>query len=134
LFSGARNKPTYNANIDVEQVNGRKARIQKATEYVLRTMQRENGAKPIIFVMDAPRRDIYAGTLEDSSVVWLNELLKVTCETVGFHFVDLTHEFSRRFAANRVHFESEFDWHWNEAGHLTAAGELHKQLRALGLI
>lgn len=134
LFSNKRSKQTYNANIDVEQVNASKARIQRVTEYVLRTMQHENGNKPIVFMMDAPRRDIYAGTLEDSSVVWLNELLKVTCETVGFHFVDLTHEFSRKFAANRVPFESEFDWHWNEAGHSAAAGELHKQLRALGLI
>ncbi|MCS6263357.1 MAG: SGNH/GDSL hydrolase family protein [Nitrospira sp.] len=134
LFSGIRNKPTYNANIDVEQVNARKARIQRATEYVLRTLQRENGTKPVIFVMDAPRRDIYAGTLGNSTVVWLNQLLKTTCETVGFYFVDLTHEFSRHFAANHVHFESEFDWHWNETGHLTAAGELHRKLDALRLI
>ena len=134
LFKGARTKPTYNANIDVEQVNARKARIQKATEYVLGTLQRENGEKPVIFMMDAPRRDIYAGTLENSSVAWLNQLLKATCETVGFHFIDLTHEFSREFAANRVHFESEFDWHWNETGHFAAAHELHRALVALRLI
>jgi len=134
LFSGRRNKPTYNANIDVEQVNARKAHIQKATEYVLGALQRENGEKPVIFMMDAPRRDIYAGTLEDSDVFWLNRLLKTTCETVGFHFIDLTHEFSREFAANRVHFESEFDWHWNETGHFAAAHELHRALVALRLI
>jgi len=134
LFSGKRNKPTYNANIDVEQVNFRKARIQKATEYVLRTLQRENAGKPIVFMMDAPRRDIYADTLQESDVIWLNRLLKTTCDTVGVHFIDLTDEFSRRFARTRVHFESEYDWHWNEMGHLTAAGELHNRLGALGLI
>ncbi len=101
---------------------------------MLGTLQRENGEKPVIFMMDAPRHDIYAGTLEHSTVVWLNLLLKTTCETVGFHFVDLTAEFSRQFEANRVHFESEFDWHWNETGHLTAAHELHRALGALRLI
>jgi len=134
LFSGARNKPVYNANIEVEQVKARKARIQKATEYVLWTLRRENGGKPVIFIMDAPRRDIYAGTLEGSNVVWLNQLLKSTCQTAGFHFIDLTEEFSRMFNARHTHLESEFDWHWNEAGHFAAAQELHRSLVALGLI
>lgn len=134
LFSSKRTQQTYNANIDVEQANASKVRIQKATEYVLRTMQHENGSKPIIFMMDAPRRDIYAGTLKNSSVIWLNELLRAACEAVGVHFIDLTDEFSRQFGVTRVHFESEYDWHWNEMGHLTAAGELHNRLGALGLI
>jgi hypothetical protein len=58
-------------------------------------------------------------------VLWLNELLRKKCEQYGFDIVDLTEEFARLFEAQHVHFESEYDWHWNEYGHKAAARKLY---------
>ena len=124
----------YNANVDAEKVTSQRRRISKVTDYVLSTLKREMGDIPVMFLIDAPRRDIYAGTLRESSVAWLNEHLKNQCEKFQFRFIDLTDEFSRIFDVTRIQFESEFDWHWNERGHLAAAFEVYRKLEALGLI
>jgi hypothetical protein len=134
LFSNDKSNSHYNANIDVEQVKSKNGRIQKATDYVLTTLQREQGGTPILFLIDAPRKDIYEGRIDQSDVLWLHQLLRNRCERSGFYFVDLTEEFSRLFQANHVRFESEYDWHWNERGHLTAARVLQRKLEQLGLI
>lgn len=134
LFSSAPPSPRYNANIDVDQVKLRQARIEKATDYVLTTLRREHGEIPILFLIDAPRRDIYEGRTGQSDVLWLHHLLRNRSERLGFHVVDLTDEFSRLFQAHRVRFESDYDWHWNERGHLTAARVLQAELKQRRLI
>jgi hypothetical protein len=134
LFSLITNRPAHNANIDVNVAKSLKRRIQKATDYVLSTMKRENNDIPTVFLMDAPRKDIYAGTMNESNVRWLNELLAEECEQFGFPFIDLTDEFTRSFRAEHIHFESKYDGHWNEKGHQVAALALHDRLRTLGVL
>lgn len=127
-------KPSFNANIDPEQVSVRAARIQRATEHVLETFRRESGGRPVLFVMDAPRRDIYAGTMETSSVRWLNEMMNGECAKQGLPFIDLTGAFTHEFAVDHQRFESEFDWHWNEHGHRIAAREVLQGLQRFHLL
>ncbi len=134
LFTSNASTPSYNANIDVEQVAAQKAKIGRATAYVLETLVQEYRGKSVIVMMDAPRHDIYADTLERSTVRWLNELLRNSCESVGIPFIDLTEGFLRQYRAEHVHFETEWDWHWNQNGHLTAARQLRKRLAELRLI
>lgn len=134
LISSIRTSPEYNANIDVNKVRSHNSRIQKVTDYVLSTLKRENSGKPVVFMIDAPRRDIYAGTMSESNIRWLNELLKEKTAQFGFYFIDLTDEFTRVFKAEHVHLESKYDWHWNEKGHQAAANALHSKLRALQLV
>jgi hypothetical protein len=134
LFAPKAPHERYNANVDTERVASQRRRISKVTDYVLSTLKREMGGIPVMFLIDAPRRDIYAGTLRESSVAWLNEHLKNQCEKFQFRFIDLTNEFSRIFEVTRIPFESEFDWHWNERGHLAAAFEVYRKLGMFGLM
>lgn len=133
LFAPKTLPERYNANVDTENVASQRRRISKVTDYVLSTLKREMGDIPVMFLIDAPRQDIYAGTLGESNVVWLNEHLKNQCQKFQFRIIDLTNEFSRIFDVTRTRFESEFDWHWNERGHLAAAFEVYRKLGMFGL-
>jgi hypothetical protein len=130
LTAGQQNKK-YNANIDVDKAKFLKERIRKAIDYIHRTIIRENNGKPVVFLMDAPRRDIYNGTLSESNVRWMNDLLEEKTAQYGLPFVDLSDEFRRLFEAEKVHFEWESDYHWNEDGHQVAAYALYRKLRTL---
>jgi len=127
-FRGKKKNPEHNANIDVQEVYYHESGIKQVTDYVLKTLQHENRGKSVVFLIDAPRRDIYAGTLGQSNVFWLNELLIRKCGEFGFDVIDLTGEFAKLFEAHHVHFESQYDGHWNEYGHKTAARKLYDHL------
>jgi hypothetical protein len=83
--------------------------------------------------MDAPRRDIYKGTMSESNVRWMNELLEGMTAQYELPFVDLSDGFKRLFEAEHVHFEWENDYHWNEKGHQVAATQLYRKLKTLQL-
>ncbi|NGZ95508.1 MAG: hypothetical protein CV089_05135 [Nitrospira sp. WS110] len=131
LSSTKQNNAKYNANIDVDKAKSLKDSIRKATDYVLATMIRENGGTPMVFLMDAPRKDIYNGTTSESNVRWMHELLEEKTAQYGIALVDLSDEFKSLFEAEKVHFESEYDNHWNENGHRVAAYALYRKLRTL---
>lgn len=130
LKSGLSAHRIYNANIDVQKTQALHDRIEQATEYILGTLKREHEKTPVLLLIDAPRKDLYAHTLNESNVRWLNELLMHQAARFGFLFVDLTHEFGKVFHTEHVHLESEYDWHWNEAGHKAAAQAVFQALQA----
>ncbi len=127
-------KASFNANIDPDQVGVRAGRIQRATEYLLRKFKEESHGRPVLFVMDAPRKDVYEGTMGTSSVRWLNDMMKAECERHRLPFIDLTEVFTRQFLIDHRRFESEFDWHWNEHGHQVAARAVLQGLQRLHLL
>jgi hypothetical protein len=131
LTASEQNNEKYNANIDVDKAKSLKKSIRKATDYVVRTIVQENNGKPVVFLMDAPRRDIYKGTMSESNVRWINELLEEETARYGLTLVDLSDEFKRLFETENIHFESEYDFHWNENGHRVAAYALYRKLGAL---
>jgi hypothetical protein len=123
---------TYNANVDPIEVRNRENHIRYASNYVLKRLQMENKGRPIIFLIDAPRQDIYSDTIANSKLLWLHELLLTQCREFGFDLIDLTDEFSRLFHLNHVRFETEYDGHWNEYGHKIVASQLYN--RAIPLL
>jgi hypothetical protein len=123
----------YTANIPVDQVREAGELIRAATFWIVRRAREENPGRTVIFVMDAPRADLYAGRLDASGVRWLNELVAEACRESGVAFVDLTHRFGRIFARDGTRFESDVDSHWNEAGHREVAQALLHELRRLGV-
>lgn len=84
--------------------------------------------KNIIPVIDAPRNDIYENTLGESKSIWMNRLLEEKCRQYGLYFIDLTDLFRELYAADGVKFQSEYDAHWNEHGHMAAAEVLFKRI------
>jgi hypothetical protein len=102
--------------------------IVKAVDYIVRKMRAEDSGKELIFLLDAPRRDIYRGTLHESEVLWMNKLIKQLCEYYNCKYVDLTEPFLKSYEKNKVKFNSDYDYHWNEEGHKLAAEHLYQSL------
>jgi hypothetical protein len=110
-----------------------KAALEGAMDYVLKALTREYGSTPILLLIDAPRKYLYADTVNTSNVRWLNDLTKEKSAQYGFHFLDLTDEFMKVFRSKCVQLESKYDWHWNQTGHEAAANALYGKLQSLSL-
>lgn len=121
----------FNANIDVNSVTPLRETIRALTTYLVEKI-RDESAGCVVFMMDAPRRDIYRGTLGSSNVIWMNRLLGDACGEAGVAFLDLTEVFGRDYGQYHVKFNSDIDSHWNSRGHEVAGDALASFLRASG--
>jgi hypothetical protein len=129
-----REKATFVANVPVEELSAQRAAIREATSWIVERIRKENPNRDVIFLMDAPRADLYAGTLETSPVGWLSGVLAEACRAQGIAFVDLAEPFARAHARDGTRFESEVDAHWNAAGHRVAALALASALVKSGVV
>jgi hypothetical protein len=127
-------KVTYNANINVGQVIRESGDIKIATNYLVKTIKQENKNSKIIFMIDAPRMDIYLHQLKKSNVIWMNHLLQKICKKNNVGFLDLTKPFYDDYVRHHKRFNSPYDYHWNQYGHKMAARALLAYLNSSGLI
>jgi hypothetical protein len=123
-----RSTDNFNANIDVKKVMVNREIIKNATFFLIKKIREENPDKELVFMIDAPRKDIYSGTIHNSGVLWLHDVLKDACAQNNCHFIDLTKPFSEKFNKDGIKFNSDYDGHWNEIGHKTAAQVLYDNL------
>ena len=123
------NEDQYESNIKVTDVIENRGKIIKATDYLIKTIHKENRDKRIIFIFDAPRKAIYNNSLNESNVRWLNEMMEASCKKYSVGYIDLTQLIQKDYKANNIKFNSEFDYHWNEYGHEFVASVLHEYLR-----
>ncbi|MBK7338788.1 MAG: SGNH/GDSL hydrolase family protein [Saprospirales bacterium] len=107
----------FNANVEVAKLLENKDAIDKAVGYILAKIKEENPGKKIIFIMDAPREDIYKGRLAESNVMFLHDILKDHCQKNGFVYHDLTQPMQEDYLKNKTRFNPELDAHWDEYGH-----------------
>lgn len=121
-----------NANVQVDRVARSRPGIEEVTRLVVERIRNENRDRRLIFMMDAPRLDLYAGQLEESNVRWLNDLLRDEVERAGVPFVDLRERFSETYRRTGVRFESPYDSHWNAFGHAEVACALLEKLVEIG--
>lgn len=121
-------KRNYAANVDVDAVKARRAEVEEVTRYLVRKIRDENGGRAVLFMVDAPRSDLYEGNLAGSRVAWLNELLQSACEESACPCLDLTAAFKAHWDAHHEHFEWPIDGHWNALGHEVAARALWQEL------
>jgi lysophospholipase L1-like esterase len=119
---------TYAANVDVEAVEAQRANISTATRYVLKALKAE-GRIPLLLVVDAPHRDVYAGTLKASPVRWMNELVKEQANALSIPLIDLTDAFAAQYEQDGQPFDFPHDSHWNAHGHAVAAQAIATKLR-----
>jgi hypothetical protein len=124
----------FAANVPVDVLDENRELVRRATEFVVSRIVEENGGRTLLFMMDAPRLDLYAGNPAGSPVFWLNELLAETCRRHGIPFIDLSDAFSEEFRRTGERFESAIDAHWNEVGHREAARALARALDELGVL
>jgi len=132
LTSG-RDRRRFAANIDVDRTWDNRRLIEGATEHVVARARRENPDKEIVFVIDALRQDIYAGRKPAGQLFWLHQALRDAANANSCHFLDLNEAFREYYLAEGTRLDFEFDGHWNEAGHATAARGLLDYLRESGI-
>jgi hypothetical protein len=118
----------FNANVDVESVQANRHIIEEATFFLVSQLKKENPNTKLVFMIDAPRNDIYSGTVERSDVLWMHDILRSACVQYECRFVDLTGPFTEKFKTDHVKFNSDLDSHWNEVGHRVAAEVLYDNL------
>ena len=122
----------FEANIAADKVIKNKDRIFEVTDHLVSTIRDENSGRRIIFVFDAPKGEVYTDTLDNSRVLWLNEMMKGICSTYDMEFLDLTPLMLEDFRANGKKFTSELDGHWNEYGHEFVADAIYDYLKNSG--
>ncbi|MEP6731458.1 MAG: SGNH/GDSL hydrolase family protein [bacterium] len=128
LRNEASGENQWNANTDPRALLREEPLIRRSLAAIMRTVRAENPGTRIIYMMDAPRRDIYAGTLATSNLRWLTQMVRETAEANGSEFVDLTPTFAEYWSAQHRILNDPGDYHWNQTGHRLAAEAL---LRAL---
>jgi hypothetical protein len=115
------------ANIDVGVAEAHRREIDRAVRYVVSRLRAENPRAEILFVMDAPRDAMYAGT--PSRVRWLTDLLRDAAGSNGCRFLDLTPAFTADWARAHQRLEFANDWHWNERAHRIVSEQILAALR-----
>jgi len=109
-------------------------KIAPAIEWILQRIRDENPELPILFLMDGPRRAIYAGDAQKSPAYWMHEVVAGAASKAGVEFADLTAIFTELHIASGEVFNSYEDYHWNERGHTIAADTVETHLRQLGVL
>jgi hypothetical protein len=116
-------------NVAVSDVVDKKDSLQAVTHYLLGKIKSELVGKQIIFIMDAPRWNIYKGDIESAKVSWLNQMVSVECNQLGLPFIDLTPSMAADYAKNKKRFETDYDGHWAEYGHQFVASTLYNYFK-----
>jgi hypothetical protein len=116
-------------NVPVSDMMNKKDSIRRVTAYLLGRIKAELGGKEIIFVMDAPRQNIYHNDLAASKVAWLNETVGGYCKDLGMDFIDLTPYMEEDYKKNQTHFESKYDNHWSQYGHQFVANVVYNYFK-----
>jgi hypothetical protein len=124
----------FDANIDIGEFLANREIIQDSTVFLIRKIREENPNKEILYLLDGPRKSIYSGEIDKSDVLWIHEIVKYACLQANSHFIDLTEAFTEKFTKDHVKFNSDYDGHWNEIGHKTAAHVLYENLNRLDIV
>jgi hypothetical protein len=104
----------------------------KAANYIAQRMAEDHPGKPIIFVIDGPRSDIYQGKVAQSPP--LVNLMRTACRDSNEFVLDLTPIWQQRYASSRRKFNFDHDYHWNAYGHQVCAEAIGDFLREKKLI
>jgi hypothetical protein len=125
------NPGQFYGNVDVKGLERNRDRIVRATDYLVDRIAGENPGTRIVFMMDAPRLEIYEGKGGHGRLAWLYEVMRDACERNGAQFVDLTEPFRRSYERDHAALNFPNDYHWNSVGHEVAAEALAKALNGL---
>lgn len=118
----------FYGNVDVVELQRHREVVERATFMLVEQIRRENPDTEILFMIDAPRVEIYEGKPGEGRLAWVHQLLRSACERSGCRYLDLTGPFRERYARDHVPFNFPNDYHWNTVGHALAAEVLDAAL------
>lgn len=122
-------KKEVEMNVAVSDVVDKKDSLIAVTKYLLSKIKTELAGKEVIFIMDAPRQNIYKGDLASAKVSWLNQMVSQQCRDMGMPFIDLTPLMATDYEKNKKKFETQYDNHWAEYGHEFVASVLYNYFK-----
>jgi hypothetical protein len=92
-----------------------------AIQHFFNNLEQFFSDKPVILILDGDRRSIYKDELERpkdiNENIWFNEMIKQSYEHSFITLIDLHSIFFNEWKVNKSHFNSTYDYHWNEKGH-----------------
>jgi hypothetical protein len=110
------------------------AKIYEAADYIMQKLVEENPRKPHVFLVDAPRRDIYSGREMSRDLRWMHKVVADLVKRYHFLLVDLSEPFREQYSKQKIRFDSDYDYHWNSDGHKYAAEVLYRKLIEFGIV
>lgn len=100
-----------------------------ATDYIIGKFMEENcGKRRVIFMMDAPRLNIYQRNKEQNLLLRLETILEESCRKHGAEFLSLSPYFESEYAQHKQRFDNDRDMHWNPYAHSLIADWLYNYL------
>jgi len=123
----SRKSIAYAGNTDASASPERVADSQAAVDYFLRELPRHAGlpASRILFVVDAPRPDLYAARATEPERRSYFDLMRryflTRAADFGYEAIDMQPRFKARHQLDGARFEFPNDGHWNAVGHEEAA-------------
>jgi hypothetical protein len=119
----------FEMNVAVKDIIDKKDSLSAVAAYLFGAIKKELGNKEVIFVMDAPRQNIYSGDLAHAKVAGLNRMVDSLCKQQNFPFIDLTPYMEADYKKNGKKFESKFDNHWDYYGHQIVADAVYSYFK-----
>ncbi len=120
------NKELINAS---DSIDGDRVKHSKcAVDEFFKRLPLESGLleKDILFVIDAPRLEIYNHKNRTTFFKVLREYFIKKAENLGYEVIDMDPAFSSEYNANGKKFEFDIDYHWNKIGHYVVYSEIIK--------
>lgn len=127
FLNSQKDRSTINANIYLDQLGNEK--VYQGMDYVVEQFKQDFPNTKVVFMMDAPREDIYKGKLSDSNVLFLEHRFKESCTKNGLAFIPLSPLFEADYQTNAKKFNSPYDGHWNPYAHDLIANHLFDFLK-----
>ena len=92
-----------------------------AIQHFFNNLEQFFSDKPVILILDGDRRSIHKNVFERpkdiNENIWFNEMIKQSYEHSFITLIDLHSIFFNEWKVNKSHFNSTYDYHWNEKGH-----------------
>jgi len=98
--------------------------VDRVIHHVVGSIRDEIQDRRVIFVMDAPRQEIYSRRLDGARSLVLHRMMLEATQRFGCEFLDLTGPMGEDFARHGRPFNTQLDLHWNEYGHALVAQQL----------
>ncbi len=106
-----------NNNVAIDHIKKWSPQIEQVIDYVFSQIKKENPTKRIIFAIDGPRTDIYENRLNESTLIFLNKMVKGACDKYQYELIDFSIPMLEDYQLAQKKFNSDWDGHWNEYGH-----------------
>jgi hypothetical protein len=118
--------------VDLEVSHAMVPVIRTVTTYLVQQIKATFPGIQVVFMIDAPRAALYAGTLDsDPNAHVLNHILRDASAQANAGFLDLTVPFAQQYRADGQLLDfGDVDWHWNAHANRIVADTLVGYLQA----